>query len=336
MTPMPHLPALTWDEDDRLRSTTRQVVRPRHAADHLLRLRRARPAGPQGTDWQAPAGQPPTRKAERIYLGGVEIYREYAADGTTVTLERETLHAGRRRRSRRAGRDPHRRAPTRHRRSWCATSTATTWARRCSNSTTRRSIISYEEYFPYGSTSYQAVARQTDLPKRYRYTGKERDEENDLYYHGARYYAPWLGRWTSCDPVGIGGRPNLYVYAATTRCVWVDHDGRSPRKKTASPGQTGESAQRTGRPDALRQPGRPGRQGQSQRPRRRPNRDVAIGRYSEQYPFAWGCPGRAEGCRQLTRRQTGRARTSRHDLKEGTSSTAHLTEDDAVLPGREG
>ena len=58
-------------------------------------------------------------------------------------------------------------------------------------------IITYEEYFPFGSTSYQAVASQTDLPKRYRYTGKERDEENDLYYHGARYYAPWLGRWTA-------------------------------------------------------------------------------------------------------------------------------------------
>ena len=74
-------------------------------------------------------------------------------------------------------------------------------------------IISYEEYFPYGSTSYQAVASQTDLPKRYRYTGKERDEENDLYYHGARYYAPWLGRWISCDPAGLADGPNPYGYA---------------------------------------------------------------------------------------------------------------------------
>ena len=63
-------------------------------------------------------------------------------------------------------------------------------------------IISYEEYTPYGSTSYQAVRSQTETPKRYRYTGKERDEESGLYYHGARYYAPWLGRWTSCDPAG--------------------------------------------------------------------------------------------------------------------------------------
>ena len=54
-------------------------------------------------------------------------------------------------------------------------------------------IISYEEYTPYGSSTYQAVRSQTETPKRYRYTGKERDEESGLYYHGARYYAPWLG-----------------------------------------------------------------------------------------------------------------------------------------------
>ena len=39
-------------------------------------------------------------------------------------------------------------------------------------------VITYEEYFPYGSTSYQAVRSQTETPKRYRYTGKERDDGN--------------------------------------------------------------------------------------------------------------------------------------------------------------
>ncbi len=48
---------------------------------------------------------------------------------------------------------------------------------------------------------------------RYRYTGKERDEESGLYYYGARYYAPWLGRWTSCDPAGFVDGPNLFAYA---------------------------------------------------------------------------------------------------------------------------
>jgi RHS repeat-associated protein len=57
-------------------------------------------------------------------------------------------------------------------------------------------IISYEEYSPYGSTTYQAVRSATETPKRYRYAGKERDE-NGLYYNGSRYYCPWLGRWTS-------------------------------------------------------------------------------------------------------------------------------------------
>ena len=33
-----------------------------------------------------------TRKDERIYLGGFEIYREYNGNGAAVTLERETLH----------------------------------------------------------------------------------------------------------------------------------------------------------------------------------------------------------------------------------------------------
>jgi len=39
-------------------------------------------------------------------------------------------------------------------------------------------IISYEEYHPYGTTSYQAMKASIQaVAKRYRYTGKERDEE---------------------------------------------------------------------------------------------------------------------------------------------------------------
>ncbi len=45
-------------------------------------------------------------------------------------------------------------------------------------------IISYEEYSPYGSSTYQAVRSQTETVKRYRYTGKERDEESGLYTTG--------------------------------------------------------------------------------------------------------------------------------------------------------
>jgi RHS repeat-associated protein len=61
--------------------------------------------------------------------------------------------------------------------------------------------ISYEEYHPHGTTAYRSVKPGFDLSlKRYRFSGKERDDETGLYYFGARYYAPWLGRWTSGDP----------------------------------------------------------------------------------------------------------------------------------------
>ena len=57
-------------------------------------------------------------------------------------------------------------------------------------------VISYEEYHPYGTTAYQASNSAINaVAKRYRYTGKERDDESGLYYHGARYYIPWLCRW---------------------------------------------------------------------------------------------------------------------------------------------
>jgi hypothetical protein len=50
-------------------------------------------------------------------------------------------------------------------------------------------VISYEEYFPFGASSYQAGTLAEVKLKRYRYTDKERDEENDFSYHGARYCA---------------------------------------------------------------------------------------------------------------------------------------------------
>jgi RHS repeat-associated protein len=86
--------------------------------------------------------------------------------------------------------------------------------------------ISYEEYYPYGSTAYQAVDKGVKVAaKRYRYTGKERDEESGLYYHGARHYAPWLGRWISCDPAGMVDGTNLYVYVRNNPLMFADSTG---------------------------------------------------------------------------------------------------------------
>jgi RHS repeat-associated protein len=89
---------------------------------------------------------------------------------------------------------------------------------------TDNTFINREEYYPYGETSFGSFAR-----KRYRFTGKERDEESGLYYHGARYYAPWLARWVSCDPVFAklsAYRP--YNYADNRPLVAIDPDGGNP------------------------------------------------------------------------------------------------------------
>ena len=81
-------------------------------------------------------------------------------------------------------------------------------------------LINREEYTPYGNTSFGSFAL-----KRYRFTGKERDEETEFSYHGARYYASWLGRWISCDPAGIVDGPDLYEYVGGNPIRFHDPNG---------------------------------------------------------------------------------------------------------------
>jgi RHS repeat-associated protein len=87
-------------------------------------------------------------------------------------------------------------------------------------------LINREEFTPYGETSFGSFAR-----KRYRFTGKERDEESGLNYHRARYYVQSLGRWTSCDPVTIEtpraqNSTTSYSYVNDRPLIGVDPDGR--------------------------------------------------------------------------------------------------------------
>ncbi|MBK6514316.1 MAG: RHS repeat-associated core domain-containing protein [Polyangiaceae bacterium] len=85
----------------------------------------------------------------------------------------------------------------------------------------------YEEYAPYGTSAYRSAKSGVEVSaRRYRYTGKERDDETGLYYYGARYYAAWLGRWTSADPLGIGADgPGVYNYVRGSPVVYSDPSG---------------------------------------------------------------------------------------------------------------
>ena len=87
-------------------------------------------------------------------------------------------------------------------------------------------VVSYEETHPYGTSAYRSARPGYDLSlKRYRFSGKERDDESGLQYFGARYYANWLGRWTSANPAGFADGLNLYRYCRNSPINLRDRNG---------------------------------------------------------------------------------------------------------------
>jgi RHS repeat-associated protein len=164
---------------------------------------------------------------ERIYLGGYEVYRK--RDNGALVLERLTLHVN----------DDRRRIALVETKTADASVPALTVTSRerfqvenqLGSSTMELdrggTPFSYEEYYAFGTTSFRAAdASIATGSKRYRYCGKERDEETGFYYYGARYHAAWLARWTSPDPAGIGAGVNGYVYCHNRPISMIDPDGR--------------------------------------------------------------------------------------------------------------
>jgi RHS repeat-associated protein len=214
MTSMPHLASIGWNDRDQMTSADR---------------------GGGGTVYFTyDASGQRVRKVyehgglveERIYLGSWEVYRKRQASSADVALERETLHV----------------MDAKQRIALVETKTididvtpfdvTTRWRTQLGNhlgSSTLEldqhgSPITYEEYHPYGTTAFRASTAETSS-KRYRYTGKERDDESGLGYHSARYYASWLGRWTSCDPARTGAEVNLFAYVRCNPARYIDHNG---------------------------------------------------------------------------------------------------------------
>lgn len=206
MSFMSHLNSLEWNYADQLSRISRGTTEAWYNYDS--QGQRARKVVEKNNG---------TLVETRLYLGGFEIYRK--SIGGALELERETLHI----------------MDDTKRIAQVETKTVDASANGGTGLTgpviTQRyvldnhlgsaslkldesaSIISYEEYYPYGSTSFQAGSSASEVKrKRYRYTGKEKDEESGLYYHGARYYACWLGRWTASDPAGMVDGVNLYMY----------------------------------------------------------------------------------------------------------------------------
>ncbi|HKM03959.1 MAG TPA: RHS repeat-associated core domain-containing protein, partial [Lachnospiraceae bacterium] len=200
MTSMPHLQGMQWDFAERLSHITRGTTEAYYNYDG---------GGQRIRKVVEKSGIVETR----LYLGGFEIWRK-SVNGVLET-ERETLHV----------------MDDKKRVAIVETLTIDNAVAVANPVPVQRyqldnhlasaslelddlaNVINYEEYYPYGDTSYRAGRTASEVSqKRYRYTGKEKDEESGLYYHGARYYACWLGRWTASDPAGLVDGVNLYMY----------------------------------------------------------------------------------------------------------------------------
>ena len=212
---MPHLATLSWGHRDELRSADLggggTVFYVYDAAGQRVRKVVERSAGGIVED--------------RRYVGDYEVFRRRV--GGELRLERQSLHvsAGTRRvalvETRTVGSDATPQRLIRYQ-----------LGNHCGSNVLDVDdfgrVISYEEYYPYGSTSYQAVRSQSETPRRYRFAGMERDEETGFQCHTLRYYAPWLGRWMSADPLGIAGGLNLFGYASQDPIGRSDATGLEP------------------------------------------------------------------------------------------------------------
>jgi RHS repeat-associated protein len=236
MTRLPHLPQLEWDYANRLQHVAKQVQNGPGPANDVYFSHDA--TGQRVRKVYEHTGL----VEERIYLDGYELYRRRNAGSSQRQLERQTLQV----------------MDDRRRIALVETKTIDTSIPAFSATSRQRyqlenhlgssgmeldagaNVISYEEYLPFGGTAFRAADANVDVSaKRYRYTGKERDEETGLYYVGARYYATWLARWISVDPIhqqqtqalstsGQGPVGSPYEGLSNNPLRFIDPDGRQP------------------------------------------------------------------------------------------------------------
>jgi len=233
ITSMPGVPVMRWDYKDQLQATARQAIVNGNGVPETTyyvydsagqRVRKV-------TERHAADGQEPVRLKERLYVG-IEVFRRFDGMGQT-TLERETLEI-------KDGDNLVALVETRTKghetlvpRQLVRYQFSNHLQSISLELDDRGRVLTYEEYTPYGSTSYKAVRSGVEVPKRYAYTAKERDEESGMYYYGARYYAAAVARWISCDPSGLVDGTDVYVYVRCNPVCLNDPDGRNGRRHSA-------------------------------------------------------------------------------------------------------
>ena len=237
MIAMPSLPDMVWDWREAM---VRSSVAP-GGAQAVGGLEYACDAAGQRVRKRWTGTGSDTTRTERLYLGMLEDYREYR--GVELTLERRSVHVM----------DDERRVLLAEQdlaiENYAATDVVTARLYRYqlddhlgssrlelggAISLTDDGELSAEDFHPYGTSAWTATDDRFDgRPKRYRFTSMERDSETGLAMHGIRYYAPWLARWTSPDPVTADHA--LYSYSQNCPSRLVDTQGRQAARSATEP-----------------------------------------------------------------------------------------------------
>jgi RHS repeat-associated protein len=225
MLTMPHLTIMIWDYKDELVSAGNGTVTSYYNYDA------------QGDRSRKIVVKPGGIVEERYYISGYEVYRKYIC--SSLDTERETVHIM-------DDRDRFVMIDTLTVENGITLTTPVETIRyqytnhlgsACLELDSAAATISYEEYHPFGTTSYRSGRNEVDVSlKRYKYIGKERDEETGLYYYGARYYAAWIARFVSVDPLQHE-YPHYtpYQYAGNKPITYIDLDGLEEAKKETVP-----------------------------------------------------------------------------------------------------
>ncbi|KAH8591199.1 virulence plasmid 65kDa B protein-domain-containing protein, partial [Bisporella sp. PMI_857] len=166
ITSMPNLSLMKWDFKDQLQATAKQrsggtpETTWYQYANGSKRIRKL-------TRRHGKEGQSTTRSSERIYIGSYEVYRKYGRDGSSIDLERETIVIS-------IGDEKLAVHETLTKGSSTSPAELTRYQfdNQLGSSVLEldgsAKVITYEEYFAYGGTSYSAAVSQVDAPKRYR------------------------------------------------------------------------------------------------------------------------------------------------------------------------
>ncbi len=88
-------------------------------------------------------------------------------------------------------------------------------------------MVEHIAYFPYGQTRINTGTKDMH----HKFTGQELDAETGLYFYGARYYDPQLGRFISADTIVPNPRNpqdlNRYSYVSNNPLNYIDPTGHS-------------------------------------------------------------------------------------------------------------